>query len=331
MNNILVHIGYHKTGTTWMQNELFGSISDVFIPLSQNKNRPSTLAKSFIFDKEGYLLNSFDANEKTIREDLGELPGSKNYNEDKILVMSHERLSGNPHSSGFDSSLIAGRIANIFPNAKILIIIREQSSWILSNYFQYLSIGGTHSLKEYLNIKYDGKRPGFSPSHIEYHHLIQDYRARFGKQKVLVLPYELLHLDSTFFIKHIEAFIEKKISMDHIDFDKRYNIKNDHYINYKLRSLNRYIHSSSVNNYSSLNNKVSKFLAMSLVKLLSKFLPKSINKSFKKKLKKEIIEWSQDRFANSNRIIQDIMEIDLERFGYKKNNKGDVLKLNTFG
>lgn len=226
MNDILVHIGYHKTGTTWMQNELFISESDSFKPLSINKSGHSTLARRFIFDEEGYLLNSFDNNEKTIRADLNELLGERDQDdENKVLVMSHERLSGTPHSSGFDSSIIARRIKNIFPYAKILIVIREQSSWILSNYFQYLSAGGTHSLYKYLNTKYDGRRPGFSPAHIEYHRPILDYQAKFGKQNVLVLPYELLVFDRTLFIKKIEAFVEKEIDIGGINFGKKYNIK----------------------------------------------------------------------------------------------------------
>ena len=317
MNDILVHIGFHKTGTTWMQNQLFVSSSDVFIPLSTKKNGHSTLAKRFIFDEEGYLLNSFDNNENAIRSDLDALSENRDFDdENKVLVMSHERLSGNPHSAGFDSSIIARRIKNAFPDAKILIVIREQSSWILSNYFQYLSIGGTHSLDKYLNTKYDGKRPGFSPSHIEYHRHILDYQTKFGKENVLVLPYELLIFDKTIFIKKIEAFVGKSILIDDIDFGKKYNLKKNQYLTYKFRPLNRFIHSSSVNNNSSLNSRFSSILVTKLIKLIGSFIPNGFNLSFKRKLSEKIMKWSHNRYDHSNRITQENIEIDLGKFGY---------------
>ena len=54
--------------------------------------------------------------------------------EAKVPVISHERLSGYPHSGGHDSKEIAHRLAAVFPNAKVVIVIREQKSMILSNY-----------------------------------------------------------------------------------------------------------------------------------------------------------------------------------------------------
>jgi hypothetical protein len=324
MNTTLVHIGFHKTGTTWIQNELFVSNSDSFIPLSTKKKGHSSLANRFIFDDKGYLLNSFDNNEKAIRADLNELLGARDQeDENKVLVMSHERLSGNPHSSGFDSSIIARRIKKVFPNAKILIVIREQSSWILSNYFQYLSVGGTHSLYKYLNAKYDGRRPGFSPTHIEYHRSILDYQAKFGAKNVLVLPYELLVFDRTLFIKRIEAFIEKKIEIGGINFSKKYNVKRNHYLNYKLRSLNRFIHSSSLNNNTSLNKRFIRILVTKFIKLIGFFIPISFNESFKRKLSEKIVKWSHNRYDHSNKTTQENIEIDLEKFGYSMSEKDE--------
>ena len=63
---ILFHIGYHKTATSWLQNQLFISTSRNFVPVSKNNKGHSTLAKDFICDKEGYLLSSFDNNEISI-------------------------------------------------------------------------------------------------------------------------------------------------------------------------------------------------------------------------------------------------------------------------
>jgi hypothetical protein len=320
MSDILIHIGYHKTGTTWLQQELFTLKSEVFIPISKSDKGHSSLARDFVWSKDGYLLNSFDTNEQNIREGLCKLLKNENP-KDKILVMSHERLSGSPHSSGFDSSIISKRIQKSFPNSKILIIIREQTSWILSNYFQYLSMGGTHTLKKYLNTKYDGKRPGFSPNHLEYHHLIKDYQKRFGEKNVLVLTYEMFNSDKKVFIKKLSDFVEKEIYLNPRQFNTKHNAKNDNYVIYKTRWLNNFITSSSLNNHSNRKNTVNSKLAIYSRKFLSKFILKNRNKLIKNKFMAEIDEWTNNRFNKSNGITQTLIKISLEDFGYKTNIK----------
>jgi hypothetical protein len=317
MEKLLIHIGYHKTATSWMQNQLFVSTSKNFVSVSKNKKGHSTLARDFIYNKDGYLLSSFDNNEQNILKNYEEISQNIVNDSKRIRVISHERLSGNPHSSGFDSSLIAQRIQKTFPKSKILIVIREQTSWILSNYFQYLSIGGTHSLKKYLTLKYDGKRPGFSPSHIKYHNLIQNYYDRFGKNNVEVLPYELLKSDNNNFIKSLGDFLETDLTNESLNFNKRINTKNNHYLNYKLRFLNPLISSSSVNNSSRLNNKITKSIITRIKKTIALCISKRNNESMKRKLRKEIIEWAGDRFNLSNQITQELIEVKLEEFGYQ--------------
>src|SRR5690554_5164946 len=107
MRDILIHIGYHKTGTTWLQQEVFSkTTSRFFEPLSIYQNDGhSSLAKKFIWDDSDYLLNPFDLNEKSICKHFEEIKKSKQ-NTDKIYVLTDERLSGSPHSSGFNSSVI---------------------------------------------------------------------------------------------------------------------------------------------------------------------------------------------------------------------------------
>ena len=80
----------------------------------------------------------------------------------RVPVISYERLSGNPHAGRFDARTIADRIKAAFPKARIFCVIREQNDMILSTYFQYLKIGGTDSVRDYLTRSYDGRRPGFS-------------------------------------------------------------------------------------------------------------------------------------------------------------------------
>lgn len=317
MDNILFHIGYHKTGTTWLQNEVFTSDNDYFFPLSKKKNGHSSIAAHFIQDGAGYLLNSFDNNEEAIKNDLDHIIGQSTDFKYKVPVVSHERLSGNPHSSGFDSAIIARRIKNVFPNAKIFIVIREQSSWILSNYFQYLSIGGTHGIKKYLETIYDGKRPGFSPSHLKYHFLINDYQEKFGKENVLVLTFEQFKSNKKGFLTELGNFVEKEIRIHKTsDLEKRYNTKANHYINYKFRFLNSFIHSSSVNNHSGLTNRWSRKSALLIKKLLSYFISSKSDEKIQEQLKQKIKKWSTNKFEESNTITQNMTGLNLQALNY---------------
>ena len=56
---LLIHIGYHKTGTSWLQKKLFISSNKTFEPLSKNSQGRSTLSWKFVFDEEGYIIHPF--------------------------------------------------------------------------------------------------------------------------------------------------------------------------------------------------------------------------------------------------------------------------------
>lgn len=320
MNNLLVHIGYHKTATTWLQRQLFTAENDIFEPVSTSSRGPSTLAANFIFDDEAYLLSPFDFNENKIRQEIENIKCIRNKTNKfslKIPVLSHERLSGNPHSSGFDAKKICVMLKNIFPNAKILIVIREQKSFILSNYFQYLSIGGTCNLKRYLSTKYDGKRPFFSPAHIIYVPLIKEYCSLFGKNNVLVLPYEIFKMEPILFIDEINKFLKTNIIMEDSEFKRQINTNNNKLIRYYLRYLNVFMESSSVNNYSLLSSKISKKIIRIILKILGRVVPDWIETKFENELKKKINIWVGDRYTESNKELNELMTINITKYGYQ--------------
>ena len=67
-NTVLIHIGYHKTGSTWLRNEIFIDESDIFSPIKREHGGHSQFADHFVCDEEGYILNSFDTNEKVLKQ-----------------------------------------------------------------------------------------------------------------------------------------------------------------------------------------------------------------------------------------------------------------------
>lgn len=316
IDNLLVHIGYHKTASTWLQQNLFSADNEIFESLSRGMAGKSSLAKKFIYDDENYLLSPFDNNESEIVNELESIIKSKKGFPKKIPVLSDERLSGNPHSSGFDAKKIALMIKRIFPRARILIVIREQKSLIFSTYFQYLSVGGTNSLEKYLTTKYDGKRPHFSPNHINYLPLIEEYYELFGNENVLVLPYEMFRDKPSLFMSKLGSLLKVEIKLDKDKFKEVVNKKRNKFFMYNLRALNAVNKSTSVNNYSIFSNRYSKKVANALFSIMGTLLPQRLDDLVKEKLDLKISKWTGTRFLKSNQELSKLIGTDLSKYGY---------------
>ncbi|MGJ8593503.1 MAG: sulfotransferase domain-containing protein [Aquaticitalea sp.] len=318
MHNTLIHIGLHKTGTTWLQNELFINGNSSFEPLSNN-TRPkgySSLAMDFVLDHNASLLNSFDSNEMVIKHNLDIILKQKKI-ENKVLVMSHERLSGYPSSAGFDGSIIMRRIKNVFPSAKILIMIREQKSLLLSNYFQYLKEGGVRNIDKYLNSKYDARVPNLSENYFHFHYMISEYQNLFGKENVLVMPYEIFNLEKDVFINQLSLFLKKDIHIAAEKFSIKHNTKSHQFVNYHFRWLNYFIYSSSsLNSANALKYPLIKTFALKFKNLMFQFSSQKMDKKTKQNLQYKVEKWSYGKFAESNRITSDLIGVDLSTLGY---------------
>ena len=313
-HNLLIHIGYHKCASTWLQKKVFSDEST--FKLVSKSGSKEELAKALFMDAYGCLLNSFDMNQASIEQKFSEIQDIAE-SQNKALVISDERLSGNPHAGGFDASIIAKRIAVNFPEAKILIIIREQKSWILSNYFQYLSVGGSFGIKKYLFTKYDGKISFFSPNHIKYHYLIEHYIELFGSENVLILPYELLQEDADLFTNQICSLCSKPNINSSIDYSSRRNVTKNLFVNHYLRFFNPFIIKSSVNNYSSLYSRPTSILLKLLRRGLYFLTPKLLDVWLMNRMKRTIERWAGNRYVYSNSLTQQYVDMDLKIYGYK--------------
>jgi hypothetical protein len=194
----LLHIGYHKTGTTWLQRDVFaGGVPGFALPWHRG-----VLNDAFV------TVNDLDFSAERARALLAERRAVMPPSDAAVDVVSHERLSGNPHSGGYDSRAIASRLRATFPDARVLAVIRRQSEMVLSAYKQYVREGGAQSIDRYLHPPHRGRArvPQFSLSFFEYDRLIACYHDLFGADRVLVLPYEQLDADPLAFVQRIAAF-----------------------------------------------------------------------------------------------------------------------------
>ncbi len=310
----LIHIGYHKTGTTWLQRELFGADSPVFFPLARGGS-PKELGDLFVYDRAGQLLSPFRSNRAEVRRRVESILAERP-REQRIPVISSERLSGNPHAGGFDARAIADRLAESFPSARILIVLREQRSMLLATYFQYLKKGGTDSLRDYATRSYDGRRPGFALSQLDYVDLVCHYRERFGPENVLVLPYELFARDPSAFVGRIGKLVSADVPTQGLGFDRVHNRGRNRVAESRLRVLNLLSHSGSVNGYSPLATRALRPAVRAAKRVTAKLVSGARHDAFVRSLQEEIAALTGDRYAAGNRRLAECTGLDLSAFGY---------------
>jgi hypothetical protein len=134
---VLAHIGYHKTGSSWLQRFVFED-SRAPTPPSATRRR-STRSGARIAAEHPF---QYDAD--SVRGELEELI-EKVEARGLFPVVSLERLSGHPFTGRHDSRQIADRLHEALRDPGILVVIREQRNAIVAVYKQYVKAGGTAS------------------------------------------------------------------------------------------------------------------------------------------------------------------------------------------
>ena len=185
MKRAIVHIGYHKTATTWLQKQVFPrAVSHDFVPRR-------TVQDAFLAPCGLYFEPEQAA------QVLG-LAGRE-----RPVLLSEENLSGYIHNGGLHGFLapeMARRIKAVLPEARIVIFIRSQFDVCRASYAQYVSGGGTWGARRYFEtarhvrgaLTRPWKAPAFEFEHFEYDRLVAHYDALFGADRVHVYPYEWL-------------------------------------------------------------------------------------------------------------------------------------------
>jgi len=193
MTRHLIHIGYPKTGSTFLQHwfaahpqiaYVHGGIAgfrDVYAMIAEAAaDRPERLWR--VTSHEAFTSPFPDAGKRNIDLDR---PG------EGTLADRQARA--------------CDLLAQSFPDAHILVVTRGYRSMILSSYSQYVRVGGTEDLETQVG------RGGENPWH--YDALIAMYRERFGG-RVIILPYELLAGDPAAF----RGEMERRLGVAPFDF-----------------------------------------------------------------------------------------------------------------
>ena len=300
---VLIHIGYHKTATTWLQRHFLDRAEASFHrDLSKENIYHHIVAPRDL---------SFSATElRRYYEELLALRPSV----DDVSVISSERLSGHPHSGAYDSVSIANRLQATWPEARILIVVREQVSAILSCYLQYVKFGGICSLYDYMNMPRHGRSivPWFHLDSFDYSLLVAYYRQLFGAEKVLVMPYEFFKAEPQNFCNKISEFMEVP-PLEDLPYTTLSNKRLSALASQVVRHINKLLVKSTFNPTAVDLGGFQKHIIKPLL-LIDRLLPAQLSSmtGFENFISKAVGE----RYREPNRRLNEFSSVDLGDYGY---------------
>lgn len=310
-NHGIVHVGYHKTATTWFQRRLYPFVE------SHRYIQPGEVRNTLLY------AHAFAFNAQAARARLG-LDGGLS------PILCEEELSGSFQTGGHMGALskeFAERIRGILPQAEIVIFIRNQIDMIASAYAQYIKRGGIYGPRRFL---FPGEyrkglqifngwkpyvRPLFLFDHFAYLGLIRHYQSLFGTDNVHVFTYESFRQNTRAFLADYITQLGMTLDLDQVDF----SVLNSAY-RHRTLHLARILHHLSYR--SDVVHKgygIPIFRFKDLKRLLNRFnatrlagralLPCEL-------LSGEIVVFIQEHFAESNRLLADETGLPLAAYGY---------------
>ncbi len=178
-----IHIGYHKTATTWLQLCGFREHPDIVMLNDSRTSLDSYFVNNFVHVDENYF--NADVFEKEFTGEIKRIQGDVS---GLIVGICEENISGH-YWHGRDERMLIERVARVFGDTKIIITIRNQLDMLISLYANYVKFNaGTRSLGALLLDKSVFGEKVFEK--LCYDRLVCRCLSLFGKSNVMVVCYE---------------------------------------------------------------------------------------------------------------------------------------------
>lgn len=294
-----------KSASTWLQKRVFNQSDLGFLHLEEKR---LALFRKILPQNTPYY------DEEDCKQYLREELLDEAYHRNLLPVWSNELLSGWPTYGSQNRVLIANRLASLFPDAKILLIVREQKAIINSTYNQYIQEGGTMNVQTYMTKEWVAPYfQGFNLVQYDYYQLVSLYKDLFKPQNVFCLPYELLKYDPSQFIEKIFDFagLEHQFDSGLLTRETLNQAPSDSNL-----WLRRHFGKLASNRISASNQNALyyNFHIKKLWKIME--LPRFVDSRLKRKKSNIIDAHVGHTFRESNRMLQNLTDIDLETLGY---------------
>lgn len=295
---MLIHVGYPKSASSWLQHCLFANGASSFHSpwLPVDIVEKLCLRNALTFDPAAVRREFSDGIDEASR--LGKIP-----------VVSHEFLVGRPDKSSCFAKEFAARVAATFPEARVLIIIREQRKAAISWYREFMREGKRLTAREFIARPRRGFEPSFDLDYLEYPAVISHYYCLFGQDRVLVLPMELLIRDQGDFLTRIGSFVGAKC----VAKDGGAPVRKGY------SALTLVLHRWANTFYRAIPARPLPWhqrLARNALSRFEQVTPPRLHAPIERRLSRLIAGSIGSYYARSNRLASELVGIDLRPLGY---------------
>ena len=330
MKQIIIHPGYRKSATTYLQNIIFKNLDSNIIakPISDKKIRTTNYYKLFKleyfkYSDYGHILrenNLFKI--KNFEKELLE----KIKNKKKLTIISDEGLLGNSHFNGINNIyLISHLLKNLRKkykfDIKVILSIRNQFDLIRSNYFYNEYFHKNFTLSGYYQYILHHTNKGEDLNY-NFNTLINILEDTISK-KIFILPIENLESEPSKIIKKLCSFLNVNYEQRKFKNYKRnknhINENNNLYYNKIIVGGNWFeIISRKFFYYIKCNKIIHKFVVMIKInyffkKIINKFKVKKViyddkNNLYRKKIK--------NKYKKFNIELENKFKLNLKDLNY---------------
>ena len=206
---IYLNVGMHKTGSTYIQSKVFPTISAVRY---LGPGRVEDAEAFSVVEDLAYANPAFFDPERE-RDRFQAALGEET---DRPVLVSSEELFGEVTSNFHNNPFIARNLKNMFPDARVIVVVRRQNDWIESNYKQVIKGGFTLCFEPFVGWNgsafesgrhLPGSRLRINVKELDWLRYVRNYAELFGKQNLLVLPFEQLMENPDAFVAAITDFM----------------------------------------------------------------------------------------------------------------------------
>jgi hypothetical protein len=303
----LIHVGYPKALSSWMQKHLFKPDHRFLTILNSMESTISVINPSPFGFTEGPAMEYIRQNLDNHPQHAGLTP-----------VISAEMLIGNPYCGGFNGKQNADRLHQLFPQGKILLIVREQKQLIRSLYKTLITWGMPHSIQRLLHPRDLSMAPQFNLEYLRFDLATHYYQTLFGTENVLVLPYEGFVRDPATFLHTLFTFAGQtpEASIPRLPVHKRVN-SNQTLLNLYLQRFHNLFFLSSPFNYAGLFQSTEARTQARLRRSKRNPFPPWLNKLFENDFRQKVNVACKGEFRTSNDRLCALTGLDLTSLGYE--------------
>lgn len=286
---VFLHIGLHRTASTFFQTVYFPQIEKQNLNVIFNETKILKILRDEYIEK---IINKDEINPKDIKKKIDDEISSiqndqkKNLNE-LVLIFSDENLIPDKLFEKNEPQLFEhlSMLNKFFKDPEIILIIREHSSFIKSVYSQHVREGKYIYINDFIN---SYQSPNIDISKLNYHKII-DYISFNFANRFYLFKHEnfynnLSYLNKIFKTKiDVNSISQKKINKSIsykqilflVNLEKKFKIsKIENFLSFFLKLINKKVESLPFKSEQENYNKIVFFLLKVynyIIKLIGNF------------------------------------------------------------